>query len=101
MDRLQAELDGDGEPANETQNAGDDASMHDASEEPQRDDHAPGGADAADGDAEDRKRIRNALEQGIDPLGLSGSSLGPSTAVVLEHFLKPKAKAKGQPSSQE
>eukprot|EP00971_Amphidinium_carterae_P210762 4182389-Amphidinium_carterae.1 len=45
--------------------------MQDASEEPQGEDQAHGEADAADGDAEARRRIRNALEQGVDPLGLS------------------------------
>eukprot|EP00971_Amphidinium_carterae_P101778 2014328-Amphidinium_carterae.1 len=75
--------------------------MQDVSEEPQGEDQAHGEADAADGDAEDRRRIRNALEQGVDPLGLSGGNSGPSAAAVLEHFLKPKAKAKSQPDTQE
>eukprot|EP00971_Amphidinium_carterae_P111122 2201094-Amphidinium_carterae.1 len=40
MDQLHEELDGNGEPANEPQTTGDDASMQDASDEPQKDDQA-------------------------------------------------------------
>eukprot|EP00971_Amphidinium_carterae_P272864 5415562-Amphidinium_carterae.1 len=83
MDQLQEELDGNGAPASEPLNAGEDASMHDASEEPQEEDQARGEADVADGDAEARRRIRNALEQGVDPLGLTGGNAGPGAAEVL------------------
>eukprot|EP00971_Amphidinium_carterae_P030077 591321-Amphidinium_carterae.2 len=43
-----------------------DASMKDANEEPPKTDPAPGELDAANGDPEDRKCIRAALEQGVD-----------------------------------
>eukprot|EP00971_Amphidinium_carterae_P075320 1488465-Amphidinium_carterae.3 len=102
MEQLDADFDGNGEPANEDQTAGDDASMHDASEELQEDDHTRGEADAVDGDAEARKRIRQALEQGVDPLGLTGGSTGSSATAVLENFLvRPKSKAKSQPPTQD
>eukprot|EP00971_Amphidinium_carterae_P076297 1506858-Amphidinium_carterae.1 len=101
MDRLDQELDGNGEPANEHQSTGGDASMHDASEEPQEDEPDRGEEGAGDGDAEARTRIRLALEQGVDPLGVAGGGLGPEAAEVLGKFLvKPKSKAKSQPSSQ-
>eukprot|EP00971_Amphidinium_carterae_P058092 1148965-Amphidinium_carterae.2 len=75
--------------------------MHDASEEPQEDEADRGEEGAGDGDAEARTRIRLALEQGIDPLGVSGGSLGLEAAEVLGKFLvKPKSKAKSQPNSQ-
>eukprot|EP00971_Amphidinium_carterae_P248009 4924452-Amphidinium_carterae.1 len=106
MEQPDADLDGNGDPSNEDQTAGDDASMPDASaelQEPcQEDDHARGEADVAEGDAEARKRIRQALEQGVDPLGLTGGSNGPSATAVLDNFLvRPKSKAKSQPSTQD
>eukprot|EP00971_Amphidinium_carterae_P037285 732842-Amphidinium_carterae.1 len=58
MDRLDEGLDGNGEPANETQSAGGDASTHHANDEPQEDAPDRGEEGAEDGDAEARKRIR-------------------------------------------
>eukprot|EP00971_Amphidinium_carterae_P339078 6476683-Amphidinium_carterae.2 len=72
--------------------------MRDANEEPPKEDPAPGEPDAAEGDTDARKRIRAALEQGVDPLGSSsGSTEGPIGAGTMESFLR---KAKTQPDSQ-
>eukprot|EP00971_Amphidinium_carterae_P060904 1205496-Amphidinium_carterae.1 len=79
-----------------------DASMQDVSEEQPKEVPAPGEPDVAEGDVEARKRIRAALEQGVDPLGsTSGSSQGPLVTCAMESFLRPKAKAKTQPDFQE
>eukprot|EP00971_Amphidinium_carterae_P228688 4536114-Amphidinium_carterae.1 len=45
MDQLEHELDGNGEPANELQSNGGDASMNDPSEEPQEEEPPRGEAD--------------------------------------------------------
>eukprot|EP00971_Amphidinium_carterae_P323042 6420196-Amphidinium_carterae.1 len=55
------------ESSGEDQHGIENASMRDANEEPQRTDPTPGEPDAAEGDPNDRKRIRAALEQGVDP----------------------------------
>eukprot|EP00971_Amphidinium_carterae_P123537 2446663-Amphidinium_carterae.1 len=101
LDQLDQELAGTGEPANELQSNGEDASMLDASEEPPEQEHDRGEEAAVDGDADARTRIRLALEQGVDPLGPSGGALGSEAAEILGKYLvKPKSKAKSQPSSQ-
>eukprot|EP00971_Amphidinium_carterae_P308919 6138416-Amphidinium_carterae.1 len=75
--------------------------MHDASEEPPEEEHDRGEEGAGDGDTEARTRIRLALEHGVDPLGISGGTLGLDAAEVLGKFMvKPKSKAKSQPNSQ-
>eukprot|EP00971_Amphidinium_carterae_P270924 5376367-Amphidinium_carterae.1 len=82
--------------------AAEDASMQDVSEEQPKEDPAPGEPDAAEGNADARKRIRAALEQGVDPLGpSSGATQGPIGTGTMESFLRPKTKAKTQPDSQE
>eukprot|EP00971_Amphidinium_carterae_P153176 3036412-Amphidinium_carterae.1 len=87
MDQLDHELEGTGEPANEFQSNGGDVSMQDASEELHEQDQDRGEEAAADGDADARTRIRLALEQGVDPLGTSGGTLGSDAAEVLGKFL--------------
>eukprot|EP00971_Amphidinium_carterae_P135317 2681578-Amphidinium_carterae.1 len=87
MDQLDQELEGTGEPANEFPSNGEDASMHDASEEPPEQDQDRGEEAAVDGDAEARLRVRLALEQGVDPLGPSMGALGSDAAEVLGKFL--------------
>eukprot|EP00971_Amphidinium_carterae_P098351 1945458-Amphidinium_carterae.1 len=84
------------------QTAAEDASMPDANKEQPKEEPALGEMDVGEGDAEARKHIRAALEQGVEPLGSSsGSTHGPLGTGTMESFLRPKAKAKTQPDSQD
>eukprot|EP00971_Amphidinium_carterae_P140867 2791040-Amphidinium_carterae.1 len=81
------------------QPAAEDASKQDVNEEQPKEELAPGEPDVAEGDAEARKRIRAALEQGVDPLGsTSGSSQGHLDTGTMESFLRPKAKLRPRPN---
>eukprot|EP00971_Amphidinium_carterae_P114897 2275775-Amphidinium_carterae.1 len=86
-------------PAEPAPTLAEDSPMQGVSEEQPRVDPAPGAPDAGEGTADDRKRIKNALEQAAEPLGTASEAASSSSSGTTDTCLWPKAKAKTQPAS--
>eukprot|EP00971_Amphidinium_carterae_P284844 5654930-Amphidinium_carterae.2 len=78
-----------------------DSPMEGVSEEEPKPDLGPGEQAEDEGTADDRKRIRSALEQAVDSPGNASEAASSSSSGATDSCLRPKAKAKTQPESQE